>query len=77
MGRYLPATGDERQAMLQAIGLEDTRQLFDVIPEAVRLKRLDLPEGLSELELGRKMAALAGKNRVFEKVFRGAGAYRH
>ena len=46
MGRYLPATGDERQAMLQAIGLEDTRQLFDVIPEAVRLKRLDLPEGL-------------------------------
>ena len=77
MGRYLPATGDERQAMLQAIGLEDTRQLFDVIPEAVRLNRLDLPEGLSELELGRKMAALAGKNRVFEKVFRGAGAYRH
>lgn len=77
MGRYLPATGDERQAMLQAIGLEDTRQLFDVIPEAVRLKRLDLPEELSELELGRKMAALAGKNRVFEKVFRGAGAYRH
>lgn len=77
MGSYIPSTGEERQAMLRAVGLESTQQLFDVIPEEVRLKSLDLPEGLSELELGQKMAALAGKNRVFTKVFRGAGAYRH
>ena len=77
MGSYIPATREERQAMLQAIGLTSTDQLFDVVPEAVRVKDLDLPEGLSELEVSRKMADLAEKNRVFRSVFRGAGAYRH
>ena len=77
MGSYIPSTGEERQAMLQAIGLTSTDQLFDVVPESVRVKSLDLPEGLSELEVGQKMAELAAKNRVFPSVFRGAGAYRH
>lgn len=77
MGSYIPSTGEERQAMLQAIGLTSADQLFDIVPEAVRVKNLDLPEGLSELEVGQRMAALAGKNRVFSSVFRGAGAYRH
>ena len=77
MGSYIPSTGEERQAMLQAIGLTSTDQLFDVVPEAVRVKNLDLPEGLSEWEVSERMAALAGKNRVFRSVFRGAGAYRH
>ena len=77
MGSYIPSTGEERQAMLQAIGLTSTDQLFDVVPESVRVKSLDLPEGLSELEVGQKMAELAAKNRVFPSVFRGAGSYRH
>ena len=77
MGSYIPSTGEERQAMLQAIGLTSADQLFDIVPEAVRVKNLDLPEGLSELEVSQRMAALAGKNRVFSSVFRGAGAYRH
>lgn len=77
MGSYIPSTGEERQAMLQAIGLTSADQLFDIVPEAVRVKNLDLPDGLSELEVGQRMAALAGKNRVFSSVFRGAGAYRH
>ena len=77
MGSYIPSTGEERQAMLQAIGLTSTDPLFDVVPESVRVKSLDLPEGLSELEVGQKMAELAAKNRVFPSVFRGAGAYRH
>ena len=46
MGSYIPATGEERQAMLQAIGLTSVDELFDVVPEAVRVKNLDLPEGL-------------------------------
>ena len=50
MGSYIPATGEERQAMLQAIGLTSVDELFDVVPEAVRVKNLDLPEGLSEWE---------------------------
>ena len=77
MGSYIPATGEERQAMLQAIGLTSVDELFDVVPEAVRVKNLDLPEGLSEWEVSQTMASLAEKNRVFRSVFRGAGAYRH
>lgn len=77
MGSYIPATGEERQAMLQAIGLTSTDQLFAVVPESVRVKDLDLPEGLSELEVSQRMAGMAGRNRVFSSVFRGAGAYRH
>ena len=77
MGSYIPATGEERQAMLQAIGLTSVEELFDVVPEAVRVKNLDLPEGLSEWEVSQTMASLAEKNRVFRSVFRGAGAYRH
>lgn len=55
MGSYIPSTGEERQAMLQAIGLTSTDQLFDVVPEAVRVKNLDLPEGLSEWEVSERM----------------------
>ena len=33
MGSYIPATGEERQAMLQAIGLTSVDELFDVVPE--------------------------------------------
>ena len=39
MGSYIPSTGEERQAMLQAIGLTSTDQLFDVVPESVRESR--------------------------------------
>ena len=59
MGSYIPATGEERQAMLQAIGLTSVEELFDVVPEAVRVKNLDLPEGLSEWEVSQTMASPA------------------
>ena len=77
MASYIPSTGEERQAMLEAIGLTSIDQLYDVVPEHVRVKDLDLPEGMSELEVGQVMADLAEKNRTFRSVFRGAGAYRH
>ena len=77
MASYIPSTGEERQAMLEAIGLTSIDQLYDVVPEHVRVKDLDLPEGISELEVGQVMADLAEKNRTFRSIFRGAGAYRH
>ena len=77
MASYIPSTGEERQAMLEAIGLTSIDQLYDVVPENVRVKDLDLPEGMSEMEVGQVMADLAEKNRTFRSIFRGAGAYRH
>lgn len=77
MGSYIPNTGDEQLEMLRSIGLNSTEELFYVIPDEVRVRELDLPEGLNELEVSRKVASISGKNKVFGSVFRGAGSYRH
>ena len=78
MGSYIPSTPGEQREMLRAAGFDSFDGLFAQIPESVRLKGLlDLPSGLSELEVRRKMGALAAENTVFPTVFRGAGAYRH
>jgi glycine dehydrogenase subunit 1 len=63
--------------MLKEIGLESLDDLYSAVPEQAKLKDLDLPQGKSELEVRRQMKALAGKNRKYEKIFRGAGAYNH
>ena len=78
MGSYIPSTPAERQAMLEAIGLKDYRDLYRDVPQSMILDRpLDVPSGMSELEVSRTMTAMAEKNRVFSTVLRGAGAYDH
>ena len=78
MGGYVPNTKEQIQDMLKAIGLSSMEDLFVDIPQEVRLKgELEIPQGKSELEVKREMEDLAGKNRVFRTIFRGAGAYRH
>lgn len=78
MGTYVPNTKDEQRQMLQAIGLNSMEELFDAIPDKVKLKApLDIPKGMSEMEVARKMRSIAGKNKVFPTIFRGCGAYRH
>ena len=78
MGSYVPSTKEERREMLEAIGLKDYRELYQDVPAEMYLdKPLDLPEGMSELEVSRAMNAMASKNRVFFTVLRGAGAYDH
>ena len=78
--RFAPHTDDDVDQMLQAIGLSSVDELFDRIPETVRLDRpLDVPEGVSEMEILADLKALAGRNRSAEDVvcFAGAGAYDH
>ncbi|MHB8129993.1 MAG: aminomethyl-transferring glycine dehydrogenase subunit GcvPA [Mobilitalea sp.] len=78
MGTYVPNTSKEQQEMLREIGVDSTRDLFKAIPEAVYFNRpLALANGLSELDVVRKMSEIAGKNQVFRSNFRGAGAYNH
>ena len=77
MGSYLALTDSDRKQMLAALGLSDTGELFSQIPEQVKIKDLKLPQGLSEMEVNRKLSALAAENRVFPVIFRGAGAYKH
>ena len=77
MGSYLALTDTDRKEMLAALGIRETDELFSQIPENVMVKELKLPTGLSEMEVSRKLSGLAGENRVFPVMFRGAGAYRH
>lgn len=75
---YIPSTSDETRAMLKKIGLTDMEALYADIPEAVRLKRrMDVGEGLSELELVHELSGIASRNKIYGTVFMGAGAYRH
>lgn len=77
MGSYVPVTDKDRQEMLQVIGVESVDQLYRDIPESVRLEGLNIPAGKSELEISREFAEMAGKNKVYGSIFRGAGAYNH
>jgi glycine dehydrogenase subunit 1 len=78
--RFAPHTDDDVQGMLEAIGLGSLDELFHQIPESVRLERpLDLPEGVSEMEIVSDLRQLAARNRHADDLicFAGAGAYDH
>lgn len=78
MGGYIPGTEQEQKAMLTEIGFSSMEDLFGHIPDEVKVKGgLQIPEGMSELEVRRSMEKMAEKNQVFPVIFRGAGAYRH
>ena len=73
-------TDADRAAMLAAIGVESTEELFAEIPADVRLHRpLELPDGLSESEVFDELSALAARNADAdsETCFLGAGMYDH
>jgi glycine dehydrogenase subunit 1 len=78
--RFAPHTDDDVREMLGALGVGSLNDLFSQIPPSVRLDRpLDIPEGVSEMEILADMKALAGRNRSAEDLvcFAGAGAYDH
>ena len=65
--------------MLAAIGVDSIDDLFLDIPEDLRIARLNMPDGLSEMDTLRHLRSLAKRNgRLDEYVsFLGAGAYDH
>ncbi|MDP9328967.1 MAG: glycine dehydrogenase, partial [Actinomycetota bacterium] len=78
--RFAPHTDDDVREMLAGLGLARLDDLFEQIPTDVRLDgRLDLPDGVSEMELVADMAALAGRDRATDDLvcFAGGGAYDH
>ncbi|MCB0828556.1 MAG: aminomethyl-transferring glycine dehydrogenase subunit GcvPA [Solirubrobacterales bacterium] len=80
MAGYTPTTPADRAEMLEAIGVASIDELFEQIPEEVRLGRdLDLDRGRSESEVYDRLAGLAEANRLAESApnFLGAGMYDH
>jgi glycine cleavage system P protein (glycine dehydrogenase) subunit 1 len=77
---YLSVTDRDRKEMLAAIGASSVEELFEQVPEGVRLGRpLDLEPALSEPELVRHLEELASRNAHTgaELSFLGAGMYDH
>jgi len=78
MGSYIPSTPEQRRAMLEAIGLKDFKELYRDVPGEMYLDEpLNIPEGMSELEVSRALTAMAAKNTIYSTILRGAGAYDH
>jgi glycine dehydrogenase subunit 1 len=74
---YSPHTDADHRRMLSEIGVESIDELFDDIPTNVRASAWSLPEPLVEQEVRAELSRLAGRNRIPEVSFLGAGVYRH
>lgn len=77
---YIPGTEADRKKMFEFLGIDSIEELFSDIPEKARFKgELNIPKRESELELMRRLNALAAKNVNLEDNinFLGAGAYQH
>jgi len=76
---YIPHSGEDREAMLAAIGVRCIEELFEDVPQHARFPALDLPPALSEVEARWELEMLAGADLTTADgpCFLGAGAYRH
>lgn len=77
---FTPHVTDEVAEMLATVGAASVSSLFDSIPPKVRLGRdLDIPAGVSEMEIMEEMRRLATANLSTDELicFAGAGSYDH
>lgn len=78
--RYTPHTPADQARMLQTIGVASVEELYRHIPESLRAgAKIALPDGLTELAVQRRMAAVAGQNvnAADWSLFLGGGIYHH
>ncbi len=77
MNPYISNTNEDRALMLKAIGVESVEELFEDLPQSVKLKdSVPISEGMSEYEVLEYIKALANKNTKGIS-FLGEGCYDH
>ncbi|MFD0694511.1 aminomethyl-transferring glycine dehydrogenase subunit GcvPA [Paenibacillus sp. GCM10027628] len=78
---YIPNTvPDVQRQMLDEIGVQRIEDLYDIIPDSLKLNRMmDLPPALGEFELQRYVEGMLAKNKSSKEVvsFLGAGCWPH
>ncbi len=74
---YISNTEEQQKAMLAKCGVSSIDELFVDIPDEVKPKSFDLPEGKSELEVTEQLKKLASRNFSHLVNFIGAGFYDH
>ena len=75
MKNFLVHNEDVTREMCEAIGVNSVEDLFKQIPQDVRMKSLDLSDGLSEMETQRAVKKLAKENNSDFISFLGGGIY--
>ena len=75
MKNFLVHNEEIQKEMCAAIGVDCVEDLFKQIPEKARMQKLDLPEGLSEMETQKRIKSLAKKNKTDYVSFLGGGCY--
>ena len=78
--RYTPHTDADKERMLREIGCASVEDLYRHVPQSLRDQAaIGLPAGLTELEVRRRMAALAARNDSAAdwSFFLGGGIYHH
>jgi glycine dehydrogenase subunit 1 len=78
--RYTPHTPTDKEQMLRVIGIDSIDELYRHIPETLRKRaKIDLPNGLTEVQVRRRLAALASRNKTASDwcLFLGGGIYHH
>jgi glycine dehydrogenase subunit 1 len=76
---YVSLSEKDKKEMLKALGVSSQKELFDSIPDDIKLNRdLKIPPAKSEPEIMEYFHECARKNRNNEYLsFQGAGAYQH
>ena len=77
---YTPHTPADREHMLRTIGVDAVEALYRHVPATLRDRaRIDLPQGLTELAVRRRLAELAARNATSLDwtLFLGGGIYHH
>jgi len=76
--QFIPNT-PLKNGMLKELGEHDIEDLFSDIPRKIRIKNLDLPEGLTQLQTEERLRTLARKNKSFFEMpsFLGGGFKPH
>ena len=74
---FIPHSDAERDEMLASIGIKSMDDLFEAIPKKYRFPKINLHEGMTEIEASAQLKEIAEADLSVEDVscFMGAGAF--
>lgn len=77
MSIYTPHTDKDLAEMLAAVGVKKLDDLYADAPKGLKVDKINIPEGKSQMLVEKDFAAMAGKNKIYDTILRGCGAYDH
>ncbi len=74
---FCPVSDSDRDALLAAVGARSIEDLFADVPDHLKAREFRVPDGVSELEMMRRLRNLAARNSQNLINFCGGGFYDH